>query len=384
MLQKITLFLFILSLGFTAFGQNNYMDAKAKDIEKTYTGGDAYTVKTFPQKFKRKKPKNVILLIGDGMGAAQIFSGLTANHGHLFLENCKSVGFSKTQSADDYITDSAAGGTALSCGVKTYNGAIGVDVNKNPVKTILEDAEENNLSTGLVSTSAITHATPASFIAHQPSRNMYEDIAADFLKTDIDVFIGGGYKHFTERKDGRNLVNELKQKGYTVERDMNKIKNVKSGKLVGLTAEEHNGRVAERGDMLPVATETAIDILSQNKKGFFLMVEGSQIDWGGHAGSTIYIVEDMLDFDKTIGKALEFAAKDGKTLVVITADHETGGMALTGGDMKSGMVKADYPLGGHTAVMVPVFAYGPGAEQFTGIMENTDVNKKMKQLLLND
>jgi len=384
MLQKITLFLFILSLGFTAFGQNNYMDAKAKDIEKTYTGGDAYVVKTFPQKFKSKKPKNVILLIGDGMGAAQIFSGLTANHGHLFLENCKSVGFSKTQSADNYITDSAAGGTALSCGVKTYNGAIGVDVNKNPVKTILEDAEENNLSTGLVSTSAITHATPASFIAHQPSRSSYEDIAADFLKTDIDVFIGGGYKHFTERKDGRNLVNELKQKGYTVERDMNKIKNVKSGKLVGLTAEEHNGRVAERGNMLPEATETAIDILSQNKKGFFLMVEGSQIDWGGHAGSTIYIVEDMLDFDKTIGKALEFAAKDGKTLVVVTADHETGGMALTGGDMKSGMVKADYPLGGHTAVMVPVFAYGPGAEQFTGIMENTDVNKKMKQLLLND
>ena len=384
MLQKTTLFLFILSLGITAFGQNNYMDAQAKEIEKTYTGGEAYPVKTFPQKFKSKKPKNIIFLIGDGMGAAQVFSGLTANHGHLFLENCKYVGFSKTQSADKYITDSAAGGTALSTGVKTNNGTIGMDVNKNPVKTILEDAEDNNLSTGLVSTSAITHATPASFIAHQPSRNMYEEIAADFLKTDIDVFIGGGYKHFTERKDGRNLVNELKQKGYTVEQDISKIKNVKSGKLAGLTAETHNGRLAERGDMLPVATETAIDILSQNKKGFFLMVEGSQIDWGGHAGSTIYIVEDMLDFDKTIGKALEFAAKDGKTLVVITADHETGGMALTGGDMDSGMVKADFPLGGHTAIMVPVFAYGPGAEQFTGIMENTDVHKKMKQLLLND
>ncbi len=384
MLQKITLFLFILGLGVTAFGQNNYMDAKAEDREKTYTGGDSYAVKTFTQKFKSKKPKNIIFLIGDGMGTAQIFSGLTANHGHLFLENCKYTGFSKTQSSDDYITDSAAGGTALSTGVKTYNGAIGVDVDKNPVKTILEEAEANNLSTGLVSTSAITHATPASFIAHQPSRNMYEEIAADFLKTDIDVFIGGGYKHFTQRKDGRNLVNELQQNGYTVERDINKIKNVKSGKLVGLTADEHNGRVAERGNMLPVATETAIDILSQNKKGFFLMVEGSQIDWGGHAGSTIYIVEDMLDFDKTIGKALEFAANDGKTLVVITADHETGGMALTGGDMNSGMVKAAYPLGGHTAVMVPVFAYGPGAEHFTGIMENTDVNKKMKQLLLKD
>ncbi|HKI88110.1 MAG TPA: alkaline phosphatase [Draconibacterium sp.] len=384
MLQKVTLFFFILGLGMTAFSQNNYMDAKAEEIEKTYTGGESYSVKAFPREFKSKKPKNIIFLIGDGMGTAQIFAGLTANHGHLFLENCKQVGFSKTQSADNYITDSAAGGTALSCGIKTYNGAIGVDVNKNPVKTILEDAEAINLATGLVSTSSITHATPASFIAHQPSRNMYEEIAADFLKTDIDVFIGGGYKHFTQRKDGRNLVNELKQKGYTVEQDINKIKNVKSGKLVGLTAEEHNGRVAERGNMLPVAAETAINILSQNKKGFFLMVEGSQIDWGGHAGSTVYVVEDMLDFDKTIGIALEFAAKDGKTLVVITADHETGGMALTGGNMDSGIVKADFPLGDHTAVMVPVFAYGPGAEQFTGIMENTDIHKKMKQLLLND
>lgn len=384
MIKKLSLFILILGIGFTVFGQNTYMDAKAEDTEKIYTGGDAYTIKTFPQKFKSKKPKNVIFLIGDGMGTSQVFAGLTANHGHLFLENFKHVGFSKTQSADDYITDSAAGGTALSTGIKTYNGAIGVDVNKNPVKTILEDAEAKNLSTGLVSTSSITHATPASFIAHQPSRNMYEEIAADFIKTDIDVFIGGGYKNFTQRKDGRNLVNELKQKGYTVEQDINKIKNVKSGKLVGLTAEEHNGRVAERGDMLPVATQTAINILSQNKKGFFLMVEGSQIDWGGHAGSTIYIVEDMLDFDKTIGKVLEFAAKDGKTLVVITADHETGGMALTGGNMESGKVKADFPLGGHTAVMVPVFAYGPGAEQFTGIMENTDIHKKMKKLLLNE
>jgi alkaline phosphatase len=269
MYKKITFFILIIGIGISAFAQNTYMDAKAEDIEKTYTGGESYAVKTFTQKFKSKKPKNVIFLIGDGMGTSQVFAGLTANRGHLFLENFKHVGFSKTQSADDYITDSAAGGTALSAGIKTYNGAIGVDVNRKPVKTILEEAEAKSLSTGLVSTSSITHATPASFIAHQPSRNMYEEIAADFLKTDIDVFIGGGYKNFTQRKDGRNLVNELKEKGYTVEQDINKIKNVKSGKLVGFTAEEHNGRVAERRDMLPIATQTAIDILSQNKKVSF-------------------------------------------------------------------------------------------------------------------
>jgi alkaline phosphatase len=382
MFQKLQLFTIFLILGITGFAQDQYLTAKSEDIEKTYISKSTYEVKEFPQKFKRDKPKNIILLIGDGMGVSHVFAGLTANKGHLFLENFKHIGFSKTQSADAYITDSAAGGTALSTGVKTYNGAIGVDVNKNPVKTILEEASEDGLATGLVSTSAITHATPASFIAHQAGRGSYEDIAADFLKTNIDVFIGGGLDHFTKRADGRNLVEELKQKDYQVETDLNKIKKVKNGKLVGLTADVHNGRLNERGDMLPVATETALEILDNNKKGFFLMIEGSQIDWGGHAGSTIYVVEDMLDFDQVIGQALEFAAKDKNTLVLVTADHETGGMALTGGSIKDGIVKAAFPTNEHTAVMVPVFAYGPGAEEFTGIMENTDINAKMKKLFL--
>ncbi len=381
MIQKLSILIFVLGVGFTSFAQDTYLDAKAEDKEKTYLGGETYKVKTFTQNFKSEKPKNIILLIGDGMGVSQVFSGITANKGRLFLENCKHIGFSKTQSADNYITDSAAGGTALSAGVNTNNGAIGVDVNNKPVKSILEDAEENGLATGLVSTSAITHATPASFIAHQPQRNMYEEIAADFLKIDIDVFIGGGKTHFTQRKDGRNLVDELKEKGYRFEEDLDKISKVKIGKLAALTADGDVGRLAQRRNMLPLSTKTAINILSKNKKGFFLMVEGSQIDWGGHAGSTIYIVEDMLDFDQTIGKALEFAAKDGETLVVITADHETGGMAITGGSIDEGIVKAGFPTGGHTAVMVPIFAYGPGADEFIGIMKNTDIHTKMKKLL---
>ena len=200
MQQKLFLILFIIGLGFSTFAQDAYMDAQTEDTERTFVGGEKYEVKTFTQKFKSKKPKNIIFLIGDGMGVSQVFAGMTANQGHLFLENCKYTGFSKTQSADNYITDSAAGGTALSTGERTYNGAIGVDVDKKPLKTILEEAEEKGLATGLVSTSAITHATPASFIAHQPSRNMYEEIAADFLKTDIDVFIGGGFKSFYPKK----------------------------------------------------------------------------------------------------------------------------------------------------------------------------------------
>ncbi len=363
------------------FSQENYKSVSKEDSTKTYFGGSKYEVKTFSQKFKTKTPKNVIVMIGDGMGVAHVFAGLTANGGHLFLDNFKHVGFSKTQSSDNYITDSAAGGTALSSGIKTYNGAIGVNPDTVAVKTILEMAENKGMSTGLVSTSAITHATPASYIAHQGSRGSYEDIAADFMKTDIDVFIGGGYKHFAQRADKRDLTKELQQKGYQVLRNMDEIAQVKSGKLAGLTADEHNEVFPKRKMDLPVSTQTALSILDQNKKGFFIMVEGSQIDWGAHQNNTVYIVNEMLDFDRTIGKALEFAEKDGETLIVVTADHETGGFALVGGDMKTGMIKGAFTTGGHSGVMVPVFAYGPGAENFTGIMENTDIAKKIMKLL---
>ena len=380
-MSKYLIFAIGLFLSVAVCAQENYKEVSKSDSVKTYTGGKFYPVKSYDQNFKAKKPKNVIFMIGDGMGTSQVFAGLTANGGHLFLENCKYSGFAKTQSANKYITDSAAGGTALSSGVKTYNGAIGVNADSVAVETMLEKSEKKGLSTGLVSTSSITHATPASFISHEAKRSYYEDIAADFLDTDVDVFIGGGYKHFTQRKDGRNLVDDLKGKGYQVLQDMNEISKVKSGKLAGLTAPEHNGRLDSREDMLPVATQTAINILDDNNKGFFLMVEGSQIDWGGHQNNTIYLVEEMLDFDRAIGKALEFASNDKETLIVITADHETGGFSLVGGDMSTGMVKGAFTTGGHTAVMVPVFAYGPGAENFTGIMDNTDIAKKIMNLL---
>jgi len=382
MKQKLIFLVLAIIMGTAVHAQDAYMNAEAEPDEKTYVGGESYDVENFSHEFKTDNPKNIILLIGDGMGVAQVTAGLTANNGKLFLNNFKHLGLMKTQSADKYITDSAAGGTAISTGVKTYNGAIGVDTDSAVVKTILEEAEEKGLATGLVSTSSITHATPASFIAHQKSRNMYEEIAADFLKTDFDVIIGGGVEHFSKRKDGRNLLKEFEEKGYKVEPDLEKARYIRSAKLVSLTADVHNPRIAERGNMLPVATETAINILDNNQKGFFLMVEGSQIDWGGHAGSTIYIVEDMLDFDKAVGKALDFAADNGETLVIVTADHETGGMALTGGDFEKGLVKAEYPTGGHTGIMVPVFAYGPGAEHFTGIMDNTDLYKKMNEWLI--
>lgn len=327
---------------------------------------------------KSQHPKKIILMIGDGMGVAQIYAGLTANKGSLSLEQCSAIGFHKNQSADSYITDSAAGATAFACGQKTYNGAIGVDINKKPLPTILEIAEQHGLATGLVATCSSTHATPASFIAHQPSRSMDEAIAHDFLKTDIDVFIGGGRKFFSQRTDGKNLIDSLKAKRYQIANSIDEVQKVSSGKLAAFLADEQQAKFSEgRGDQLVKSTETALRILSQNKKGMFLMIEGSQIDWGGHADDTEYIVNEMLDFDRAIGKVIDFAKKDGNTLVIITADHETGGLSLNGGDMKTGKVEGKFTTKDHTGVMIPVFAFGPGAEKFIGIYENTAIFQKM-------
>lgn len=328
-----------------------------------------------------KKPENVILLIGDGMGMAHIYAAMVTNGNKLELERCKHVGYSKTYCTNRFVTDSGAGGTALATGVKTNYGMIGMSPDSVPVESILEQADRNGLATGMVVSCAVTYVTPATFIALQINRKMYEEVAADFLKTDIDVFIGGGRKYFESRKDGRNLIQELKDKQYQIAYDLDEVKKINSGKLAGLIHEDQPPPMPERGDLLPDATMVAIDILSRNKKGFFLMVEGSQIDWAGHSNDIDQIVRETLDFDKTVGKVLDFAEKEGNTLVVVTADHETGGLTLTDGNIKKGEVKARFSTKSHSGVPVPVFAFGPGAEEFTGFMENTDFKGKIAKLL---
>ena len=322
--------------------------------------------------------KNIILMIGDGMGLPDVYAAMTVSDKPINIERCNIIGLQKTFSSNNYITDSGAAGTALATGNKTKNGAIGMDSQGNRVKSILEIAEEHGLATGLVSTSSITHATPASFIAHQSSRSSYEDIAMDFLKTDIDVFIGGGYNHFAKRKDKLNLLDSLKLRGYEVVTSMAMVLKSTSLKLAGLTAPDQNPyRLKGRGDMLPAASGKAIEILNKNKNGFFLMIEGSQIDWAGHANAADTLIDETLDFDEAVGVALDFAKKDGHTLVVITADHETGGVTITGGNMQTHKVKLNFSTKDHTAVMVPVYAYGPGAEKFIGIYDNTDIFRKI-------
>lgn len=335
-----------------------------------------------PKKGKPEKPTNIILLIGDGMGLSQISYGIMEATNRLNFERFKVVGLSKTAASDSKVTDSAAGATAFACGKKTYNGAIAVDDAKLPLKTILEYAEEHGLATGLVATSSITHATPACFIAHQPDRDLYDAIAADFMKTDIDVFIGGGMQNFNKRVDSVDLTKALEKNGYAVCTTIDQVTKSNALKIAGLLAPEHMPKATERGDYLPIAAGKALSVLSQNKKGFFLMIEGSQIDFGGHANDAAYVKTELLDFDKVIGGILDFAEKDGHTLVIVTADHETGGIGLNGAPLpyKATGFEPSFTTKAHTGALVPVFAYGPGAEELMGVYENTTIFDKMKLL----
>ncbi|MCU0366704.1 MAG: alkaline phosphatase [Bacteroidales bacterium] len=332
---------------------------------------------------KEQKPLNLIIFIGDGMGTDQVYAGMTASGFTMTFPAFPVTGFSKTYAANRYITDSAAGGTAISTGEKTNNGMIAVRPDSTEIPTIMEIARKAGLSTGVVATSTVTHATPASFVAHDASRGSYEDIAKWFLKGTADVFIGGGINHFRARSDSADLTVELKKMGYDVVYSMNDLNNSKSGRIAGLLAEESMPYIDEGRDpyFLAAATDKAISVLSRNKKGFILMVEGSQIDWAAHDNNMKRTIDEVLDLDRAVRVAYDYAKKSGNTLIVVTADHETGGLSLTGGSIDGMNVSGTFGTKGHSAVMVPVFAFGPGASAFSGVQDNTDLFHDFIELL---
>ncbi|MDC7999630.1 alkaline phosphatase [Aequorivita todarodis] len=328
-----------------------------------------------------KKPKNIILMIGDGMGLSQVSAAIYYKNGKPNFERFSTIGLSKTSSASDLITDSAAGATVFSTGVKTYNGAIGVNNDTIPVPTIVEQLSKRGLATGIVATSSIQHATPASFYAHVKSRRMYEAITEFAPDSGVNFFAGGGLKFFNQRKDGKDLLAKMEAKGYEVITDKLPQKPSEKNELI-LLAEDGMPKMSEgRGDFLPNATKLALEKLSQNENGFFLMVEGSQIDWGGHDNDADYLIEELLDFDKTLGVALDFAKQNGETLVIVTADHETGGFTLASDGKDYNKIKPRFSTTGHSGTMVPVFAEGPGASLFNGIYESNEIYHKMMALI---
>jgi alkaline phosphatase len=320
-----------------------------------------------------KEVRNIILFIGDGMGTAQVYGAMTASEHKLFIESFPFTGFSKTYAYDDYVTDSGAGGTAIACGIKTRNGMIGMSPDSVPVNSILEIAHQNKMATGIVVTSSVTDATPASFVAHVINRGYYEDIAKAYLNGTIDVFMGGGEGNFRDRLDSADLTVMLKKQGYDVVYNIDSLKKSSSRKIAGLLAKGNMPSVRRgRVGVLSEMTRKAIQTLSRNPNGFFLMVEGSLIDKNAHAKNLPEVLLETIDMDEAIGVAKDFADKNKQTLIVVTADHETGGLALVNGDIKNHQVADSFiESGSHTGVMVPIFSYGAGARYFSGIHDNT-------------
>ena len=356
--------------------QSKIPDTYANDfLYKPYTP-------TFKTDGTKGKIKNVILLIGDGMGMAQAVAGYYANGNDLAIMKLKNMGFVRTYSASHFTTDSAASGTTYACGVKTTNGFIGTTPDSLPAANIPEKISPKGFATGVISTDNISGATPSVFYAHSASRKATSEILAQLPGSKLDFFAAGCVTLWN--KYAPEQVAELSKAGFTIINDYIKISENASAKRIGVIAADKDIQpiMNGRGDFLPSTTRQAIDFLSsKSKKGFFLMVEGAQIDWGSHNNDVKYTVTEVIDFDKAVSEALKFADKDGHTLVIITADHETGGMTIPNGNYAKKSVKALYTTAGHSGIMVPVYAYGPYSQEFRGVQENIDIHKKIIEIL---
>ena len=409
-----------------------------------------------------ERPKNVILLIADGFGPASATMARTAIGRPLALDAIL-TGSVATGATDSEVTDSAAGATAYACGIKTYNGAIAVDTLRAPCRTILEAAEERGMATGLVATSRITHATPASFAAHVPSRGMELEIAMQLMDAGVEVLFGGGramfvaQEHGGTRGDGRRLLAEARKRGVAVATSREELRDVTRVPALALLADDHMAYELDRDPAaepsLAEMTRRALDLLNNSEdgreNGFFLMVEGSRIDHAAHENDPAGHLHDILAFDDAVAVALEFAREHSNTLVVSSSDHETGGMSLgrdgiydwnpeyllsvrssfeamgertftgepildvvregTAADdltpeevaaLESALATEDEALfgetlrnivstragigwttGGHTAVDVGLYSFGPGSELFRGHMENDEVGRRLFEAL---
>jgi len=338
----------------------------------------------------RQKPLNLILFIGDGMGLSHVYAAMTVSGNEMTFPAFPVTGFSITHSLNSYSTDSAAGGTAIATGEKTNNKMISVRPDSTVLITLLEHARASGKSTGIVCTSSLTDATPASFTAHVPLRYDYRAIASWYVSGAAEVFIGGGRKYFEADVDSAgsfnrsgDVVSMLSRAGYEVTYDLESFEGSKATRIAGLMSKEDMPRLFEGRDpeYLSRATRKAIEVLSNNRKGFVLMVEGSEIDDAGHSNDTKMVTDEILDMDRAVAVAHDFARRDGKTLIVVTADHETGGMTITGGDLDKGEVTGAFSITGHSGIMVPVFSYGPGAHAFSGVQDNTELFHDFYSLL---
>lgn len=324
--------------------------------------------------------KNVILLIGDGMGLAQSYAAYLANDKSLSMYTMPYTGLSITSCADREVTDSGAGGTAIATGHKANYKAIGLDKNNISHPSLLKIAKQYGKSTAIVCSCDLTHATPAAFVANVKNRDLQEQIALSYLEEYCDIALGGGAERFTSkgRKDKLNLIDSLAKRGYAVVYSQDELSKCESEKIFGLFAEGHLPEASKRGGVMQQYMLKALEQLDKNPNGFFMMLEGSRIDMEAHLNKYDAMVEETLDFDRCVAIALDFAKRKGNTLVVVTADHETGGLTLPA---KGSKTKDKWTTLNHTGVPVPIYSFGPGAENFTRVMQNTDIFFEIYKLM---
>lgn len=303
-----------------------------------------------------KAPKNIILLIADGMGMAQLHAAYTANRGDLTTFKIRHTGWSLTASSDSYITDSAPGATAFSTGSKTNNRAVGVNDKGEPLNLLPDYFFKLGKKSAIITSGDITDATPAAFYAHQLERSASLPILSDIKNAKFSILMGAGNNVI----DSFLLANK-KEISQTIITDSIAGKPAAKG----------------RGNWLTYHFLKSVELLKNHKNGFFIMAEGAQVDYGGHQNLLPYVVTEALDFDRLVSAALQFADKDGETLVIVTADHETGGLTLLDGDFTKGYISGHFSTVDHTAIPVPVFAYGPKSYLFGGIFENTAIFQKI-------
>tara|TARA_B100001113_G_scaffold10433_1_gene8222 strand:- start:902 stop:2230 length:1329 start_codon:yes stop_codon:yes gene_type:complete len=355
-----------------------------------------------------RKAKNIILLISDGMSLSQVSTYRLLKGGpneRISVDKFPISGIVLTHSEDAIITDSASSATAYSTGKKTNNGALGTDKNKEVLENFTEIITKYGYVSSLISTSEITHATPAAFASHVDSRRKTDEISIQMMDSDVLTILGGGRHFFLpeemggKRSDGLNLLEQVQSSHtlLTTKAELDTFDFSNKGRLVGLFADEAlrdketpENHVFEptSSEMLNFAINRSDQFTSDGCKGFFIMLEGSQVDWAGHANDLNYLNREMKDFDEAVNKALEFAINDQETLVIVTADHETGGLLIepaTPTNYTAPEVKFSFNTGlgygSHTGVPVPVYAYGPGSENFTGTLDNTDIFYAMIEAL---
>ena len=320
------------------------------------------------------KPKNIILAIADGAGLNHITVSRLAIGGpdhKLYIDQLPVAGTSSTHAYENLITDSAAAATAWATGNKTKNRYLSVDKDKKELTTIFEMLDDRGYLKGIVATSSVTHATPAAFYAHIDSRYKEKEIADQLLNSSVDIALGGGQEFFNLQELDKN--HHLMTEKVSLENNYDGLKNI-----IGLFDEDG----MERGLDMPTQREMtnyALDYLDDKCNGFFLMTEGSQIDWAGHSNDIEYMIREFKDFDLTIKDLINFVTANKDSLLLITADHETGGLQLM--KQKDDSFIVQWGTGGHTGVPVGVYAYGPGSQNFSGVMDNTDIFYKILEVL---